>query len=734
MSFLKMKSLRVALALTVGALLLTTGLGITLTGWTVINGDAKRQAETEARALLQGYAEGVAKDIGVAVAHVHAGASTVEALVAEPGRADRDLVGRTVSHLIQQRPDFVGMAVAFEPNALDGRDAQFLTHPQANESGRYVPYFFWKPDHTVGVEKLIMTADGGIEGWYTRPLQLDHDLITPPYIYPVNGKDVPMTSAVSVVHRDGKPIGVVTTDVSLAAIVDRTARLTPFGDGKVMIVGGDNLWVAQADKSQLAKPLKDADLLALSDRAKKDGFAVEVREGVLRAATPVRAPGVNDVWTVMLEAPMSAVMASANRALAMMVVAGLAFVAAALGLTWYAARQIVAPVEKMTGYMGALAEGDYAADTPFVTRADEIGGMARSVKVFRDALLERQRIRQSEEEARQAAEAERRSRDEANQREAREREQVMTALAEGLTKLSAGDLVWRIDTTFPPAFESLRTDFNAAIADLEKTVSALAHSAESVRAGSAEVSAAADDLARRTEQQAASIEETAAALDEVTSTVRQSAAGADQARKTVAASREATEASRQIVADAVAAMRQIETSSQEISQIIGVIDEIAFQTNLLALNAGVEAARAGDAGKGFAVVAQEVRALAQRSAEAAKEIKTLISTSTQQVEQGVSLIDRAGEALHGVTKQAAEINELVMAIAASSRDQSASLSEVNSAVNLMDQNTQQNAAMVEETNAAGQNLANEAERLGQMVSRFRHAGAANMPHRAGRAA
>ncbi len=299
------------------------------------------------------------------------------------------------------------------------------------------------------------------------------------------------------------------------------------------------------------------------------------------------------------------------------------------------------------------------------------------------------------------------------------RVQAVNEIGEGLSQLASNNLTHTISTEFAPAFEPLRRDYNLTANALREAVTSIAHSTLAVSSGADEISRASDDLSRRTEQQAAALEQTAAALDEITAAVKRSAHGAQAVTDVATGARQAAVRSGEVMRDGVQAMAEISTSSREITQIIGVIDEIAFQTNLLALNAGVEAARAGDAGKGFAVVASEVRALAQRSADAAKEIKTLINASSRQVERGVRLVGETGQALEEIVGQVSEIDHLIAEIAQSAQEQATGLVEVNTAVNQMDQVTQQNAAMVEEATAAAGQLKREAADLADLVGGFR---------------
>jgi methyl-accepting chemotaxis protein len=392
-------------------------------------------------------------------------------------------------------------------------------------------------------------------------------------------------------------------------------------------------------------------------------------------------------------------------------------------------RRVLRPLGDLANYMGFLAEGDYERPIPLQASNDELGHMVTSVAVFREAALERKSARLQQEDERSQAEAAK-ARHDAERRQAdAQRAEVVDTVASALSHLSDGDLTARIDKDLAAEYAALKADFNAAAERLASTIAQIRESAGSVGVGADEISAAADDLSRRTEHQAASLEETAAALDQITATVKKTAASAIEAQKRVAETHEEARVTEQAVSAAVTKVGEIEASSSQIGQIIGVIDEIAFQTNLLALNAGVEAARAGEAGKGFAVVASEVRALAQRSADAAKQIKTLISESSQRVGEGVQLVGQAGGALTRILDRVGGISTLVQEISATAKEQAIGLSEVNTAVNQMDQVTQQNAAMVEETTAAAHSLKGQAQVLDQLVSAFRLPGVAPLSRR-----
>ncbi len=396
-------------------------------------------------------------------------------------------------------------------------------------------------------------------------------------------------------------------------------------------------------------------------------------------------------------------------------------VALALITAFLVARSILRPVAGLSATMVQMSKGEYKLSIPFLAQRDEIGDMARTVELFRQALIKSEEMQISQlavqEEARKMAES-----------EAARQSRVVRDISAGLSRLAEGDLTTPIDSPahdpFPAEYDALRSAYNEVVARLAGIVSRIGAVTTSVRAGSDEINAAAQDLSARAETQAATLEQSAAALNELAESVRSTAQRASDAEKASQNNRNHAENGAQIVREAVGAMRGIEKSSEQITRIIGVIDDISFQTNLLALNAGVEAARAGEAGRGFAVVASEVRGLAQRASESAREIKSLIQESAHQVEAGSALVERTGESLEEILKRASEVSQLVADIAGAASEQAAGLAEINTGVNQLDQVTQQNAAVAEETNAAATSLLRKAEELTQELSGFRTGGQA----------
>lgn len=388
-------------------------------------------------------------------------------------------------------------------------------------------------------------------------------------------------------------------------------------------------------------------------------------------------------------------------------------------ITTFIVRYVSFALSRFGKDMQSIASGNLDTEIEAENRTDEVGRMAKSLVVFRDAAVEKAELQRQADENRSLSERERAERERIKEEDARRMQAAVDALAGGLIRLADGDLSVRLDAPFMQELEKLRTDFNTSAEKLSKTLGEVKDNISSIRGDANEMRAGADDLSRRTEQQAASLEETSAALEQITATVRSSSERASDATRMAGETRDATDRSGKVVADAIDAMGRIETASGKISTIINVIDEIAFQTNLLALNAGVEAARAGDAGKGFAVVAQEVRELAQRSADAAREIKGLIQNSGSEVANGVSLVSASGEALREIEKKVAAINEHISSIATAAREQATGLQEINIAVSQMDQMTQQNAAMVEETTAVTHRLSGETESLADLIGQFR---------------
>lgn len=637
------------------------------------------------------------------------------------GIATRETVIRYMEDTLARTPMAFGVSTGWDAGAFDGKDAEYKGKPVHDATGRMLPYVYRNGD---AIEKSVLVDyDKPVLGdYYILPHDTGKPVLLEPYLYPVNGKDVLMTTVSVPARIDGKVVGYVGADIDLAKSATELSAMKPMGDGYVALVSEKGSVVVHPDAKLMGKPLADSNLdkEGWKQLVAKPGTPVRITEpggGTnLAVAVPVK-PFEGATWFAVVSVPEATVFSELNRVLLTLtaLVVAAALILALAG--WLIARRFIGRITNVIAETQRIANGELDVDFKDKDRNDEIGDLSRSLAILQDGNRQKARLESEAESSRAREEVDRQERSAVHAAREEAIRFAVSELGSGLSRLSNGDMTARLDRQFDPQLDPIRADFNLSVEKLREAMLAFSENASTIETGSKEIRSAADDLSRRTEQQAASVEETAAALEEITTSVKDSTMRAEEAGALVARTKRGAEKSGEVVRNAVAAMGEIERSSQSISNIIGVIDDIAFQTNLLALNAGVEAARAGDAGKGFAVVAQEVRELAQRSANAAKEIKNLITSSGEHVKRGVGLVDETGQALETIVVEVQQIDSNVQAIVQAAREQSTGLQEINTAVNQMDQGTQQNAAMVEQSNAAVHTLTAEVgallDRLGQ---------------------
>uniref|UniRef100_UPI003F491BDA methyl-accepting chemotaxis protein n=1 Tax=Ensifer adhaerens TaxID=106592 RepID=UPI003F491BDA len=518
---------------------------------------------------------------------------------------------------------------------------------------------------------------------------------------------------------DGK-IGTLILEMPDGRIGEIVGNRTGLGEtGETILLDSNGFFLADS----AATPGNDMlNARIVADQPAEDGIVssrlADFRgEEAQMAATNLDAFGTR--WTIAAvmtsQEAFSAVTALRNWTLA----TALAVLAAALAISIWYSRRLTHPITGLVRDMSRLADGDTTISGVGGTRKDEIGDMARSVLVFRDALRDRARLETEAAETQTMIEEERHGRETTQAEVSRQINEAVEMLASGLERLSHGDLTARIDRPFGAGFDRLRSDFNLSLESLAVTLGDVKARSAEIDGETGEMRDAIGQLAKRTEHQAATLEEATAALGAITATIGRTAEHATSATTIAATAKASSDRSGQVVMNAVCAMAQIEKGSVAISQIIGTINDIAFQTNLLALNAGVEAARAGEAGKGFAVVAHEVRELAQKSAQAAREIKAIITASAEEVAKGVSLVRAAGDALDEISGQIHAINEQTLQIAGDARNQATDLQHINQTMLSLDAVTQQNNAMVEDSTAMTHRLSGQASGLFDLVERFR---------------
>jgi methyl-accepting chemotaxis protein len=761
---MRIKSLSLKVALFAGIAL----AAVFAIGMTVLVQQVSSTIEAQTRQLQTETTSKIAAAVSSGLMHAERSAegivTALEALHAS-GITDRAAYDAAIRRFLERNGELLGAWSGWEPNALDGNDATFAGTEGHDATGRFMPY--WNRGAGAIMREVLMDYDdmGPAGAYYQLPRQQDRTVAIEPYTYPVAGKDTLIMSISAPIKSAATYLGTGGIDLSLEHINTRVGTVRPFGTGSVTIISATGLIVAHPDAARIGQSLDAADPASAVYLAALDGDSHEEATATGADGLPVRliavpfTAGTADRWVAISSVPVTTLEAAVVEGRTTIIALTAVCVLIACGLLFALIRRLVGgPLGRMSNTVTVMADGNYDVAVSDTRRTDEVGTLARAMEVFRQ---NGQKVAQMTE-----AEAVRIVRD----------QEARVAMMQGLQQsfgqvvdaAVAGDFTQRVDAEFPDpelsaiassinnlvetvdrgiaetasvlgaladtdltrrmegnyqgAFAQLKQDTNAVADKLTAIVGQLKQTSRDLRTATGEILSGANDLSERTTKQAATIEETSAAMEQLATTVLANSERASQASRNASEVTSAAEEGGQVMTEANGAMERIIHSSAKISNIIGLIDDIAFQTNLLALNASVEAARAGDAGKGFAVVAVEVRRLAQSAASASSEVKVLIEQSGLEVAAGSKLVADAARKLSTMLDAVRSNRSLLEGIARESSEQAAAISEVNVAVRQMDEMTQHNAALVEETNAAIEQTEAQATELDQVVAVFRTAG------------
>jgi len=792
--------------------------------------EASQALLESSRRTMESQAEAESRRVGADLAAAFSTSQALaDSLVVQHRAAtlSRATAAQVLHQQLQSHPEWVGLGTLWEPQAFDGRDADFVGAEAHDATGRFMSYWAWQDG--VPVQDVLKGYDVPGDGdWYLRPRELKRQAVSEPYRYEIGGKQVLMTTLSTPVLDNGQFLGAVTVDFGLAALQERLAALRPMGQGHVELISPGGIVLAAQDAKQIGQRRDDAvtaQVLAAVARDQRFEAFTPDAAGNVKAYVPLRIGGSQERFALGVIVPYALITEQARSLLWIILGVGLG-AALVLSASVYVLlrRQAIRPLADAVRLSADVAEG--RLDTPLPPpRDDEVGRLLESMQrmrgqlravmaaqgemaqrheagelgyrmdaqafpgaygrmvedtnqlvganiavtrrlvevmqryavgdlsqdmdrlpgdqaVFTDAMdTTKANLRAINTQIRDLAGAAARG-DFSQRGDGVRFDHDFRAMVENLNTMmqvsddnlqqisallraiAAGDLTARMHGQFHGVFAQMRDDADTTVTQLTDIVGRIQQATDSINLAAGEIASGNSDLSRRTEQQAASLEETAASMEELTSTVRQNADHAVQANQLAAGAANVAEQGGQVVGQVVTTMAGIEAASKRIAEIISVIDGIAFQTNILALNAAVEAARAGEQGRGFAVVASEVRALAQRSAGAAKEIKQLIDDSVQQVAEGSALVQTAGRTMEEIVTGVRRVNDIMAEISAASKEQSAGIEQVNQTITQMDETTQQNAALVEEATAAARAMEEQAQHLGTAVAIFRTGAAA----------